>query len=276
MKATYLRHMGTDLDVVNNARVSFSKESEWEYHLNDAGVELTAPTLYREDKKLIQFLARGMPEGSLNKLVQEIIRTNSMLQFTEVKQALLAFRNTPTHWAPFANGTNITFHIKAPIPIMRQMFKHKVGSVESEISRRYVDDAPEFFEPEWRRAAENVKQGSAGPHDMLGESTLCDFTGEHYRPDLAQQYRDYLEQGKALYGLLVKSDVCPEQARFLLPQAMYSEAIITHSLYGWANVYNQRTDPHAQLEVQQLARMIGEQIEPLYPVSWKALTAPLD
>jgi thymidylate synthase (FAD) len=276
MKATYLRHMGTDLDVVNNARVSFSKESEWEYHLNDAGVELTAPTLCYLDKKLIQFLARGMPEGSLNRLVQEIIDTNSMLQFTEVKQALLAFRKTPIHWAPFANGTNITFHIKAPIPIMRQMFKHKVGSVESEISRRYVDDAPEFFEPEWRHAAENVKQGSAGPHDMLGESTLCGFTGEHYRPDLAQQYRDYLEHGKALYGLLVKSDVCPEQARFLLPQAMYSEAIITHSLYGWANVYNQRTDPHAQLEVQQLARMIGEQIEPLYPVSWKALTAPLD
>ena len=276
MKATYLRHMGTDLDVVNNARVSFSKASGWKYNLKDAGVELTAPTLCHQDKKLIQFLARGMPEGDLNNLVQEIIYTNSMLQFTEVKQALLAFRNTPTHWAPFANGTNITFHIKAPIPIMRQMFKHKVGSVESEISRRYVDDAPEFFEPEWRHAAENVKQGSAGPHDMLGEETFCEFTGEPYRPNLAQQYRDYLEQGKALYGLLVKSDVCPEQVRFLLPQAMYSEAIITHSLYGWANVYNQRSDPHAQLEAQQLAQMIWEQIEPLYPVSWKALTATLD
>jgi thymidylate synthase (FAD) len=239
MKATYLRHMGTDLDVVNNARVSFDKESDWDYNSvdNDLGFDFY---LQDKDKKLISYLARHK------------------------------------HWAPFANGTNITFHIKAPIPIMRQMFKHKVGSVESEISRRYVDDTPEFFEPEWRYAAENVKQGSAGPHDMLGESTLCGFTGEPYRPDLAQQYLAYLEQGKALYELLVKSDVCPEQARFLLHKAMYSEAIITHSLYGWANVYNQRTDPHAQLEVQQLAQMIGEQIEPLYPVSWKALTAPLD
>jgi thymidylate synthase (FAD) len=239
MKATYLRHMGNDLDVVNNARVSFDKESDWGYNsvYNDLGFDFY---LQDKDKKLISYLARHK------------------------------------HWAPFANGTNITFHIKASIPIMRQMFKHKVGSVESEISRRYVDDTPEFFEPEWRHAAENVKQGSEGPHDMLGESTLCEFTGEPYRPNLAQQYLSYLEQGKALYGLLVKSDVCPEQARFLLPQAMYSEAVITHSLYGWANVYNQRTDPHAQLEAQQLAQMIGEQIEPLYPVSWKALTAPLD
>jgi thymidylate synthase (FAD) len=248
MKATYLRHMGTDLDVVNNARVSFSKGSEWEYNLNDAGVELTAPTLCHQDKKLIQFLARGLPDKEFHSLARDMAYT-LLPDLEKIKERLLKFRNTPTHWAPFANGTNITFHIKAPIPIMRQMFKHKVGSVESEISRRYVDDAPEFFEPEWRHAAENVKQGSAGPHDMLGEETFCEFTGEPYRPDLAQQYRDYLEQGKALYGLLVKSDVCPEQARFLLPQAMYSEAIVTHSLYGWANVYNQRTDPHAQLEV---------------------------
>lgn len=274
MKATYLRHMGTDLDVVNNARVSFSERSEWEYNLNDAGVELTAPTLCRQDKGLIKFLARGMPGPKFGEILNALLLDG--LSGLEIEEILWNFRNTPTHWAPFANGTNITFHIKAPIPIMRQMFKHKVGSVESEISRRYVDDEPEFFEPEWRHAAESVKQGSAGPHDMVGPDTLCGFTGEHYRADLKRSYLSYLEDGKALYGLLVASDVCPEQARFLLPQAMYSEAIITHSLYGWANVYNQRTDPHAQLEVQQLARVIGEQIEPLYPVSWKALTAPLD
>jgi thymidylate synthase (FAD) len=267
--------MGTDLDVVNNARVSFSKESGWKYNLNDAGVELTAPTLCHQDKKFIRFLARGMPEAEFHDLVNDLCFGEDG-SFEDFSEAIWNFRNTPTHWAPFANGTNITFHIKAPIPIMRQMFKHKVGSVESEVSRRYVDDAPEFFEPEWRHAAKNVKQGSAGPHDMLGPDTLCGFTGERSRADLKRIYLSYLEDGKALYGLLVKSDVCPEQARFLLPQAMYSEAIITHSLYGWANVYNQRTDPHAQLEAQQLAHTIGEQIEPLYPVSWKALTAPLD
>jgi thymidylate synthase (FAD) len=273
MKATYLRHMGTDLDVVNNAKVSFNKRSEWKEV--DVHEQYDGPELNYLDIRLIYFLARGMPEAEFHDLVNDLCFGEDG-SFEDFSEMLWRFRNTPTHWAPFANGTNITFHIKAPIPIMRQMFKHKVGSVESEISRRYVDDAPEFFEPEWRHAAENVKQGSAGPHDMLGESTLCFFTGEPYKPDLAKQYWDYLEQGKALYGLLVKSDVCPEQARFVLPQAMYSEAIITHSLYGWANVYNQRTDPHAQLEVQQLAQMIGEQIEPLYPVSWKALTAPLD
>ena len=69
------------------------------------------------------------------------------------------------HWTPFAHP-QITLHIKAPIPIRTQFFKHKVGFVENEISRRYVSDIPEFFEPNWSYRPEgSIKQGAGDPVD---------------------------------------------------------------------------------------------------------------
>src|SRR5690606_26094465 len=64
------------------------------------------------------------------------------------------------HWTPFAH-TAISLRIKAPIFVARQLGKHQVGLVWNEVSRRYVDEEPEFYTPKyWRARAENVKQGS--------------------------------------------------------------------------------------------------------------------
>ena len=67
-------------------------------------------------------------------------------------------------------------------------------------------------------------------------------------------------------------DVCPEQARMVLPQAMYTSYYVTGSLYAWARAYNLRSDPHAQQEIQELAKGWDWILRSLYPVSWKALT----
>ena len=256
---TYLRHMGSDLDVVNNARVSFLKTSQLD--------ELTGE-LKEDDKRLIRFLARGMPETEFNVIVAELT-ANGYLRESEVVEALWSFRNTPTHWAPFANGNNITFHVRAPIPIMRQVFKHKIGAVESEISRRYVDEEPEFFFPKWREKAPNVKQGSGGLHNGTIWYEDSGFAGHS---SLDSLYDMHIQASLNLYNSMIKGGVCAEQARFVLPQSMMTEAIVSHSLYGWANFFNQRTDPHAQQEIRDLAEQLGQQIEPLFPVSWPALT----
>ena len=101
----YIDHMGSDLTVVNSARVSFNKESSWEYESQE-----DIPCLSDKDKKLVSYLARH------------------------------------GHWTPFAHP-QVTLHIKAPFPIRTQFFKHKVGFVENDISRRYVDSDPEYFYP---------------------------------------------------------------------------------------------------------------------------------
>lgn len=117
--------MGSDLSVVNAARVSFDKESDWEY-VNPTGLD-------------------GKPVEVLSK--------------TDVK--LITYLATHGHWTPFGHAS-ASFRIKAPIFVARQLGKHQVGLVWNEVSRRYVDSEPEFYLPEdWRGKAENVKQGSS-------------------------------------------------------------------------------------------------------------------
>ena len=262
MQVTLLNNWGTDLTVVNNARVSFDKESK----LCEFGLK-------NDDEKLIGFLARGCTSGRWNDFKEELFEGTS---FHRIESILNHVKNTPIHWAPFANGIGAQFRIKVPIPIMRQLYKTKVGTVESEVSRRYVSSEPEMFRPKWRMAAENVKQGSsdtifAVPPMMFNVLQLTyPFPVECSLPvdeDL------FFEFCLGYYNHLIEQGVCAEQARFVLPQAMYTEAIISNSLYGWANVYNQRKDRnHAQREIADIVDMVAVEMSKLYPVSWHELT----
>ena len=106
MTVELIDSMGTDLSVVNAARVSFGKKH----------TEMT-----KGDVGLINFLGKH------------------------------------GHWTPFGHCT-LSYHIKAPIFVARQLVKHQVGLVWNEISRRYVDEDPEFWYPEhWRGRAEDKK-----------------------------------------------------------------------------------------------------------------------
>ena len=123
MQVNLIDKMGTDLTVVNAARVSFAKESEWE-SIPEAGP--VPGLLHNKDEKLISFLAKH------------------------------------NHWSPFAH-CSLQFRIKAPIFVARQLVKHQVGLSWNEVSRRYVDYEPEFYTPDtWRGRPLNSKQGSNG------------------------------------------------------------------------------------------------------------------
>ena len=218
----YIQHMGSDLTVVNAARVSFEKESEaedWEYlDLGQASGDFVA-VLNEKDQKLIKYLAKH------------------------------------NHWTPFGH-CQVTFRIKAPIFVARQLGKHQVGMVWNEVSRRYVDSEPEFFSIDmFREKADNVKQGSKD------EATIP------YSLDPLHHYT--LE----CYNNLLKMGVCPEQARMVLPQSMYTEWYWTGSLAAWARVCKLRLDPHTQKETRDIAHFISNKMSIIFPVSWSALLA---
>ena len=142
---------------------------------------------------------------------------------------------------------------------MNTRYKHKIGFVESEESRRYISSRPEFFVPDhFRSKAENVKQGSAGIHP---DSDLW-----------MAQYKEAAQRSIELYLEAIEDGVCPEQARFFLIQGVEVNWVWTGSLYAYANFYNQRSDSHAQKEIQELANQVDKIIAPLYPVAWAALT----
>ena len=241
MKAVYENHYLTDRDVANYARQSFAS-------LADNFTEA-------QNNNLIRFLARGMASGDWEKLISEMAYEADRQKSQELAVYL---RKIPEHWVPFGHP-HITLRMSAPVPIRVQCFKHKIGYVESEESRRYISSRPVLYVPEhFREAAASVKQGSAGVHPR-SEMWL-----QAYKEDSAHMLRRYEKA--------VDDGVCPEQARFWLPQGVEVNWVWTGSLYAYANFFNQRSDAHAQKEIQDLANQVSEIIAPLYPVSWAALT----
>ena len=213
MEVRLVDHMGSDLSVVNAARVSFAKTSEWDV-VPDAGP--VEGYLKVDDERLIKYLAKH------------------------------------NHWSPFGHAS-MQFHIKAPVFVARQLVKHQVGLVWNEVSRRYVDDEVEFYEPtEWRLAAENKKQGSSD------ETVPFSVTPTH-------------EWCRQTYKNLLNAGVAPEMARMILPQSMYTEWYWSGTLYAFARVCNLRCKPDAQVETQMVADQIDKLAKDLFPYSWEAL-----
>ena len=215
IEVTYIDHLGSDLSVVNSARVSFGKKSE---ALGEVGIgddPVMVPVLHDNDVRLIRYLAKHK------------------------------------HKSPF-NHAFATFHVKAPIFVARQLVKHEYMPW-NEISRRYVDDEPEFYVPEvWRGRSADKKQGSEG--EVKYEGPL----GNYNQLDI---YKELLRVG-----------IAPEQARMVLPQSTMTEWYWSGSLDAFADMCNLRCKPDTQAETREVARQIDHKMIELFPVSWDALT----
>lgn len=180
----------------------------------------------------------------------------------EQNEKLIYYLARHGHWTPLAHAF-VSLRIKAPIFVARQAVKHQVGLVWNEVSRRYVDDEPEFWFPkEWRGKPENAKQGSSGTVELSGDNTYFDG---YYHPESVAEFC------LSSYDLMISYGVAPEQARMVLPLNTMTEWIWSGSLAAFARVCKLRLDPHAQLEIQELASGIQRVVEPLFPVSWTAL-----
>jgi len=231
---TYVDHMGTDLSVVNAARVSFGKKSE---ALGTSGVEgqPMTPILNDPDKKLINYLAKHK------------------------------------HMSPFGHAF-VTFHVKAPIFVARQLVKHKFLRW-NEISRRYVDDKPTYYYPdEWRGRSSDKKQGSEGVVDL---STIVDspyntaILGSGNMDGHVIEISEWLLE---TYKTLVRNGVAPEQARMVLPQSTMTEWYWSGSLDAFSDMCILRCKEDTQLETARAAQCISQAMQNLFPISWEALT----
>jgi thymidylate synthase (FAD) len=218
-EVTLLDSCGSDLSVVNAARVSFSKQSSWcnvgEYEHDGGDLELAD-----KDAKLINYLAKHK------------------------------------HKSPF-NHCFMSFRVKAPIFVARQLVKHEYLPW-NEVSRRYVTDEPEFYIPDgWRMSADNVKQGSGGLLVDQGTQKEIALMTTQYSLDA--------------YNTLMRNNVCAEQARMVLPQNTMTEWIWSGTLFAFAKMCKLRLDPHTQKETQEIAQLISNEAKELYPTSWAAL-----
>ena len=212
IEVTYIDHMGSDISVVNAARVSFGKKSEWMPRIH-YGEQLV---LKPKDAKLIKYLAKHK------------------------------------HKSPF-NHTFVTFHVKAPIFVARQLQKHEYMPW-NEVSRRYVDSEPEFYVPDvWRGRSADKKQGSEG--EVKSNANVF-----YYNTKALMLYNQQLDEG-----------VSPEQARMHLPQSMMTEWYWSGTLFAFAKMCSLRLKSDTQEETQLVAQKVALTMAKIYPVSWDAL-----
>lgn len=171
----------------------------------------------------------------------------------EQNNKLIAYLAKHKHLSPF-NHCFLSFRVKAPIFVGRQLVKHKFLPW-NEVSRRYVDEEPEFYVPAPRCRAENVKQGSS---DDRVELNFDYFTSS-------------AQVALSAYENLLSNGVAPEVARTVLPQNMFTEWVWSGTLGAFAAMLVLRLDSHTQEETRQVAQLIYKEIYPLFPVSIEAL-----
>ena len=204
--------LGTDLTVVNSARVSFNKESF---------------QMSKGDAKLIKFLA------------------------------------VHGHWTPFSHP-QIQLRLKMPIFVARQWFKHMIGFSRNEVSRRYVTYTPEFHVPTVFRAMNKDKKQGSLDEPVPQNSQLAPYVTTE------------CQKMVNLYQELLTAGVCPEQARIVLPQNVYTEFYETGSLAAYMRLVGLRNKPDAQKEIRLYAQHIHNLLKDYFPITMEAIDESSD
>jgi thymidylate synthase (FAD) len=271
---------GSDLSIVNAARRSFNTRSEWDYTC-ECGIKKVPEAEYNKwpgcgadnrecnfrtkikglkpkDKRLLEFLARGMTADDFEQFVSGSTYWGEELSLEEITEKLWEWRNTPTHDTPF-NHTFISFEVQAPIFVRAQLVKHEY-LILSEFSRRYITDNVEFYTPDiWRNQSENKKQGE---HPLFNHGK-----GTGYRGEEVEHNEDCL----AFYHRLVEMGVAIEQSRMVLPQNVLTEWTWSGTLGAFAKMCTLRLHPEAQYEARLVAQQVYEYLKEYWPVGAKAL-----
>ena len=159
------------------------------------------------------------------------------------------------HETPFEQSV-FKFHVKCPIFVSRQWFRHRWSSF-NEISGRYTEFKEEFYVPDHLR----TQAGDDYRFSMLDGPIVPELTGQIKR-SILQQYE--------LYKKLLDRGVAKEQARIVLPVSMYTQFYWSVNARSLMNFIRLRDDEHAQYEIRQYAKAIREMFRAKMPWTYEA------
>lgn len=171
-------------------------------------------------------------------------------------RGLIRYLYRNQHMTPFEQVT-LTFHVKAPIFVVRQWFRHRTASY-NEASARYKELPVEVFDPkEWR------KQGTVN-HQGSGQS----ITSQEILDNLNNEYQDVVNLEGDLYQKMLSQGISRELARLIMPVAQYTEFYETVSLRNLFHFLELRLHEHAQYEIRVYAEAIFKILKNQKELSW--------
>ena len=208
-----VQHMGSDITIVNSARVSFGVHKE---------------EIDEKDEKLIGYLIKHKHTSTLEHNIA-------------------------------------TFRIKVPLFVRSQHHRHRTWSY-NEISRRYTDHNIEFYLPkEFRTQHKSNRQASND--EMV--NPVIDMGYWSGTTKAAEMFAEHCAESRQMFESMIEAGVCREQARAVLPQAMYVEYYATANLNNILKFIDLRSHEGAQWEIQKLSEAMLEIISDLWPVAIK-------
>lgn len=229
------------------------------------GTETLHPTLFplEDGIGLVSLVQHVGDDKSIVNAARVSFGQDNTLPFDERDEKLIRYLLRHHHGSPFEHNS-LTFKVVAPIFVIRQWMRHRIASY-NEISARYVEVKDQVYTPStFRQQAKNNRQASTEANDTLDQAAALEVWQESWRASYAA-YQRLLELG-----------VAREQARGVLPLAMYSEFYFTCNLRALLHFLELRDHPGAQWEMQRYARALAELAEPLFPATfgaWRQLHA---
>ncbi len=180
----------------------------------------------------------------------------------ESDEGLIRFLMRDRHGTPFEHNA-FRFHIRCPIFVAREWFRHRVGSF-NEFSMRYARATDEFYVPE----PEDVRS-------QVGKPGAYSF--EPVDADVAETTRETLHEvyvtAYAAYERLVELGVARELARAALPVGAYTEFYWTVNARSLMNFVSLRAAETAQREIRRYAEACERFLAEQMPVTHAAFVA---
>ncbi|QTA37960.1 FAD-dependent thymidylate synthase [Thermosipho ferrireducens] len=182
---------------------------------------------------------------------------NKGLKTPEKDKALIFYLMKHGHETPFEHIV-FTFHVKTPLFVARQWFRHRIGSF-NEASMRYTELKDEFYIPDHIRVntSDDKQKGIIIDNENLKNKTI-----EAIKGAVNNSYKVYKE--------LLEAGIARELARIVLPLSAYTQFYWTVNARSLMNFLNLRADSHAQWEIQQYALKIAIIFEKLCPWTYEA------
>jgi thymidylate synthase (FAD) len=180
----------------------------------------------------------------------------------ESDEGLIRFLMRDRHGSPFEHNA-FRFHIRCPIFVAREWFRHRIGSF-NEFSMRYAKATDDFYVPEPEDVRTQVGKPGA-------------YTFEQVDPELAEEAREELEtiyrEAYAAYARLVEKGVARELARSVIPVGAYTQFYWTVNARALMNFVSLRNAEFAQLEIRRYAEAVEAFLAQKMPVTHAAFVA---
>src|SRR5262249_17386036 len=183
-------------------------------------------------------------------------------EMDESDEGLIRFLMRERHGTPFEHNA-FRFHVRCPIFVAREWFRHRVGSF-NEFSMRYARASDEFYVPEPEDVRTQVGKPGASTFEPVSDELAAE-AGERLQEVYEAAYRTYEE--------LVEAGVAREVARAVLPVGAYTEFYWTVNARSLMNFVSLRNSETAQREIRRYAEACERFLEAEMPVTYAAFVA---